>query len=166
MESKEEMAMAMRKNEKANTKKTAVKPAKAATVKVAKKVSAKSTKPTTPKTAKPVKEKAPGRPVIVPPHVREVIPVEPKPSARTCPLVLDGITAAEDFTTQHCFTCDEFDCRFYAAEERSGGLGSRLFAPEEGDDGFDDDDEDGVGGGFYNDAGMDGDDDYDYDDMR
>jgi len=164
MESKEEMAMAMRKNENANTKKTAVKPAKVVAVKVAKKVSEKSTKATKSKTEKPVKGKVPVRPAIVPSREQEVIPVEPKPSARTCPLVLDGITAPEDFSSQDCFTCDEFDCRFYAAEESSGMLKSRLFASAEGDDGFDDDEDDGVGGGFYDDAGVDDHDDYD--DMR
>lgn len=62
---------------------------------------------------------------------RNVIPVAEKPSALTCPLVLDGIIAPEAFSPRDCFSCDEFDCRFYAAEERSGLLGSRLFAGEE-----------------------------------
>jgi len=68
---------------------------------------------------------------------KKVIPLAPKPSAQTCPLVLDGIILEEDFSPRECFSCDEFDCRFYAAEERSGPLGSRLFVggedEEEGD---------------------------------
>jgi hypothetical protein len=51
---------------------------------------------------------------------------------------LDGIIAEEDFSPRDCFSCDEFDCRFYAAEERSGPLGSRLLAGEEGDEETDD----------------------------
>jgi len=69
---------------------------------------------------------------------KKVIPLAPKPSAQTCPLVLDGIIPEEDFSPRECFSCDEFDCRFYAAEERSGPLGSRLFVggedEEEGDE--------------------------------
>ncbi|MEI7945104.1 MAG: hypothetical protein WCJ02_00325 [bacterium] len=62
---------------------------------------------------------------------KDVIPLATKPSALTCPLVLDGIVLAVDFLPRDCFSCDEFDCRFYSAEERSGPLGSRLFAGEE-----------------------------------
>lgn len=70
---------------------------------------------------------------------KDVIPLATKPSALTCPLVLDGIVVAEDFSTRDCFSCDEFDCRFYSAEERSGPLGSRLFAgEEEGDEDLED----------------------------
>jgi hypothetical protein len=69
---------------------------------------------------------------------KDVIPLASKPSAQACPLVLDGIIHEEDFSPRDCFSCDEFDCRFYAAEERSGPLGSRLFAggedEEEGDE--------------------------------
>ena len=148
--------MATRKTETAKAKKAAEKPVKA--------TPAKPKKGAQVKADKPVKGKAPKRPVVIqPPRVQEVIPVDPKPSARTCPLVLDGIMAPEDFSSRECFTCDEFDCRFYAAEESSGGLGSRLFASDERDDGFDDDDDDGFGG-FYEDSRADDDDDYD--DMR
>ena len=62
---------------------------------------------------------------------KDVIPLATKPNALTCPLVLDGIVLAVDFSPRDCFSCDEFDCRFYSAEERSGPLGSRLFAGEE-----------------------------------
>jgi len=149
-------------------------PAKTAKVMAPKPAPAKTAKPAPVKApngapAKTAKEKAPGRPAAAPapaaapvaaPHTREVIPVEPKPSARTCPLVLDGIMSAEDFSPRDCRSCDEFDCRFYAAEETSGGLGSRLFAPEEDDDGFDND-------GFDDDEGFGADDDMDdYDEMR
>jgi hypothetical protein len=66
---------------------------------------------------------------------KDVIPLATKPSALTCPLVLDGIVLAVDFSPRDCFSCDEFDCRFYSAEERSGPLGSRLFeGEEEGDE--------------------------------
>jgi len=67
-----------------------------------------------------------------------VIPVSSKPTAQTCPLVLDGIVIEVDFSPRDCFSCDEFDCRFYAAEERSGPLGSRLFRGEESDEEGDD----------------------------
>jgi hypothetical protein len=70
---------------------------------------------------------------------KDVIPLATKPSALTCPLVLDGIVLAVDFSSRDCFACDEFDCRFYSAEERSGPLGSRLFAgEEEGDEDLED----------------------------
>ena len=157
--------MAVKKTESAKAKKTTVKAKETAKTK---KAVVKSTggekKKVTKKTL--TKKVAPARPavpspsrVLPPPHAQEVIPVEPKPSARTCPLVLDGITAPARFSPRDCLSCDEFDCRFYAAEERSGGLGSRLFAADEGDDDFGDDGDDG---GFYNDdADANGDDDYD-----
>ena len=50
------------------------------------------------------------------------------PTARTCPLVLDGELDAEDFSPGDCLTCGEFDCRFCEAEAGSGTLRSRLFA--------------------------------------
>lgn len=65
---------------------------------------------------------------------KDVIPLATKPSALNCPLVLDGIVLSVDFSPRDCFSCDEFDCRFYSAEERSGPLGSRLFAGEEAGD--------------------------------
>jgi hypothetical protein len=59
-------------------------------------------------------------------------PMMPKrpagPTARTCPLVLDGELDASDFSPSDCLTCSEFDCRFCEAEEGSGSLRSRLFA--------------------------------------
>ena len=69
---------------------------------------------------------------------KDVIPVSSKPTAQTCPLVLDSIILEEDFSPKDCFSCDEFDCRFYVAEERSGSLGGRLFAAEAGDEEEDD----------------------------
>ena len=106
------------------------------------------------KIAAPLKKKSPV--VVAPPQVqkkapvsvarttqavvrKDVIPLATKPSALTCPLVLDGIVLAIDFSPRDCFSCDEFDCRFYSAEERSGPLGSRLFAgDEEGEEDLDD----------------------------
>lgn len=70
---------------------------------------------------------------------KKLIPVALKPTAQTCPLVLDGIVLAEDFSPRECFSCDEFDCRFYSAEESSGLLGSRLFAGGEAGDEEDED---------------------------
>ena len=67
------------------------------------------------------------------------------PTARTCPLVLDGEIDAEDFSPSDCLTCSEFDCRFCEAEEGSGALRSRLSA--RGDD-ADDDGDDGWGSDF------------------
>ena len=67
------------------------------------------------------------------------------PTARTCPLVLDGEIEAEDFSPSDCLTCSEFDCRFCEAEEGSGSLRSRLSA--RGDD-VDDDGDDGWGSDF------------------
>ena len=67
------------------------------------------------------------------------------PTARTCPLVLDGEIDAEDFSPGDCLTCSEFDCRFCEAEEGSGALRSRLSA--RGDD-ADDDGDDGWGSDF------------------
>jgi hypothetical protein len=65
-----------------------------------------------------------------------------KPTARTCPLVLDGEIEAADFSPGMCLSCDEFDCRFCEAATGSGPLRSRLFAApdeEEYDDDWDDD---------------------------
>ena len=182
--------MAVKKTEtartKAKTKKTAVKSRKTevrkgarpvAATKGAKKVSAPSSAKVAPKRVakKTVPQqavrKAPVRPAA-PPARRpggggaqpSVIPLEPKPSARTCPLVLDGIIRAEDFSPKDCLSCDEFDCRFYTVEARSSVLGSRLFvSDEEGDDGLGED-TDGGFGGFYDEADADSDDDDD--DMR
>ncbi len=86
-----------------------------------------------------VKETSPKKPVkqvevlqkITTPLQKKVIPVSVKPSAQTCPLVLDGLIAPEAFSPRDCFSCDEFDCRFYTDEERSGPLGSRLFVSDE-----------------------------------
>jgi len=68
------------------------------------------------------------------------VPVADTACAQNCPLVLDGLIAPEDFSRRDCFKCDEFDCRFYAAEESSGILCSRLFAVDEKD--VDDDEDD------------------------
>jgi len=79
-----------------------------------------------------------------------VVPVPPVrrpglPSARECPLVLDGEVDAADFSPKDCLACDEFDCRFCATVQGSGSLRSRLFAsndgdrPSDGDDGWGDD---------------------------
>lgn len=62
------------------------------------------------------------------------------PTARVCPLVLDGEVSAADFSPNDCLTCGEFDCRFCAKEESSGLLGSRLFAAQ--DDASEESDED------------------------
>ena len=56
------------------------------------------------------------------------------PTARTCPLVMDGEVDAEDFSERDCLTCSEFDCRFCESGNGSGALRSRLFAAG-GDDG-------------------------------
>ena len=62
------------------------------------------------------------------------------PTARSCPLVLDGEIDARDFSPADCVTCDEFDCPFCEAAHGSGALRSRLFASDGGaDDGMDDD---------------------------
>jgi len=61
------------------------------------------------------------------------------PTARTCPLVMDGEVDAEDFAETDCLKCGEFDCRFCESGQGSGALRSRLFAAGE-DDGGDDDD--------------------------
>ncbi len=92
------------------------------------------------KVAKPVKMLV--KPVKMPVKqetAKKLIPVALKPTAQTCPLVLDGIVLAEDFSPRECFSCDEFDCRFYSAEESSGLLGSRLFAGGEAGDEEDED---------------------------
>lgn len=66
------------------------------------------------------------------------------PSARLCPLVMDGEVDAAEFSPSDCLTCSEFDCRFCEAEQGSGALRSRLFAA--GGDG--DGDDEGFGGDF------------------
>lgn len=65
------------------------------------------------------------------------------PTARTCPLVLDGEVDAGDFSLNDCLTCEEFDCRFCEAAQGSGALRSRLFVSDDGDS---DDGDDGWGG--------------------
>lgn len=55
------------------------------------------------------------------------------PTARACPLVLDGEIDAADFSPGDCLTCSEFDCRFCEAEAGSGTLRSRLFAGADDD---------------------------------
>jgi len=61
------------------------------------------------------------------------------PTARSCPLVLDGEIDARDFSPADCVTCDEFDCPFCEAAHGSGALRSRLFASDGADDDMDDD---------------------------
>jgi hypothetical protein len=63
------------------------------------------------------------------------------PTARTCPLVLDGEVDAMDFSEVDCLTCGEFDCKFCESRNGSGGLRSRLFAGAEDSDGEVGDDE-------------------------
>ncbi|MCL2105014.1 MAG: hypothetical protein FWH21_08190 [Kiritimatiellaeota bacterium] len=162
--------MAAKKSETAKATKPAMTPATTGLRKGVKPAAAKvaARRASAPKAAKAASKRAaqetPER-LVVPSRAQDVIPVEPKPSARTCPLVLDGITAPEDFSPRDCFACDEFDCRFNAVEESSSVLGSRLFAADDGDDGLgDDDDHDSGFGGFYEDADVDNDDGYD--DMR
>ncbi len=91
-------------------------------------------KKTMPKRATPEKVAKPVKKPVKQELSKKLIPVALKPTAQTCPLVLDGIVLAEDFSSRECFSCDEFDCRFYSAEERSGLLGSRLFAGGEAGD--------------------------------
>ena len=77
-------------------------------------------------------------PAVAPSSVKRPV----GPTARTCPLVMDGELAEEDFSSRDCLTCGEFDCRFCEAGEGSGDLRSRLFASSEdadGDAGLDDD---------------------------
>lgn len=80
----------------------------------------------------------------------DAVPVKPvsaatqEPTARSCPLVLDGEMAARDFTPAACMTCDEFDCPYCEAAQGSGALRSRLFdsgdaGDEAEDDGWGDD---------------------------
>lgn len=81
------------------------------------------------------------------------------PTARTCPLVLDGEIDAADFSPVMCLKCDEFDCLFCEAVAGSGSLQSRLFAvpdEEECDDDWD------SGAGFRDDE----DDDADIDEEK
>ncbi|MBR4170523.1 MAG: hypothetical protein IKR48_02605 [Kiritimatiellae bacterium] len=68
-------------------------------------------------------------------------PRRPVPTARNCPLVLDGEIAASAFSPEACFSCEEFDCRFSTPTEirGSGALRSRTFAAaDEDSDGGDD----------------------------
>lgn len=67
------------------------------------------------------------------------------PTARDCPLVLDGEMDAANFTPNACLSCDEFDCCFCEAAQGSGGLRSRLFVGEDDDDDSDDVGTDGWG---------------------
>jgi len=62
-------------------------------------------------------------------------PRRPVPSAKDCPLVLDGEIAASAFSPDACFSCEEFDCRFSTPTEirGSGALQSRTFAAEDED---------------------------------
>lgn len=90
-------------------------------------------KPASKKVA-PEKAPKPAKTPVKQETAKKLIPVALKPTAQTCPLVLDGIVLAEDFSPRECFSCDEFDCRFYSAEESSGLLGSRLFAGGEAGD--------------------------------
>lgn len=84
---------------------------------------------------------APAKPAVKAHRAPVAPPAEKRPAgptARTCPLVLDGEVEADDFSPSDCLTCEEFDCRFCEAAEGSGALRSRLFAAdEEGDDGDD-----------------------------
>lgn len=102
-----------------------------------------------PAMAKPEKTLAAARPAaapVAPAPVRKLA----GPTARACPLVLDGEIDAADFSPSDCLTCSEFDCRFCEAEAGSGALRSRLFAGG-GDDGEGDDE--GFGGDFDFDGG-------------
>ena len=78
--------------------------------------------------AKPEKKPVP----IPPPPAKKMN----EPTARTCPLVLDGEMDAYEFTPRSCLSCDEFDCRFCEAALGSGALRSRLFVS--GEDSLDD----------------------------
>lgn len=126
---------------------------KTAVTTVRKKTGAKAGKGDVPKVAGSGKtgatgvKRAEGAPV--PPARRPGVP-----SARECPLILDGEVAAADFSPKDCLACDEFDCRFCATVYGSGNLRSRLFASDDGDDSSDgddgwgdDDDTDAVNGG-------------------
>ncbi len=117
------------------------------------------------KKAAPAPAAAEKRPkVVAPPPAREARPVPPSkpagPTARTCPLVMDGELDAADFSPSDCLTCSEFDCRFCEAEEGSGTLRSRLFAGE--DDGDEAEDawggDFGIEGGEESDEGVEGED--------
>jgi hypothetical protein len=138
------------------TKKTAGKPVAKRPVKKPSHEDTKARRAFTKKpTEKPVKkmvgkpmersvERSAEKPVPAAPAERRPPPVSrPQgPTARTCPLVLDGEVDAAAFTPDACLSCDEFDCRFCEAAEGSGALRSRLFAAEEGEEG---DEEDGWG---------------------
>ncbi|MDD4016845.1 MAG: hypothetical protein PHV28_02765 [Kiritimatiellae bacterium] len=118
---------------KKTVRKTAVTP-------VRKKTGAKAGKGDVPKVAVSGKAGAAGvkrgvESASVPPVCRPGVP-----SARVCPLVLDGEVAAADFSPKDCLACDEFDCRFCATVHGSGNLRSRLFASDDGDDTSEEDD--------------------------
>lgn len=113
--------------EKKPVKKPVVKPAQATPKKVAAAVKPVA-KPAAVPTAKTVRN--------VPANVKK--PSVIGPSARNCPLVLDGEVDALDFSDSDCLTCSEFDCRFCESQHGSGVLKSRLFAGGEEDDEADD----------------------------
>ena len=121
---------------KRSVKRTSVKPAGKKTAATAARAAAKPE----PRKAAPQPVSAAG----VRPPVAVERPAAPStgavagPTARTCPLVLDGEISAAAFTPRACSACDEFDCRFNAAEEGSGALRSRLFACEEEEEGDED----------------------------
>ncbi|HPW74371.1 MAG TPA: hypothetical protein PLJ32_00180 [Kiritimatiellia bacterium] len=114
---------------KRSVKRTSVKPAGKKTAATAARAAAKPE----PRKAAPQPVSAAG----VRPPVAVERPAAPStgavagPTARTCPLVLDGEISAAAFTPRACSACDEFDCRFNVTEEGSGALRSRLFAVEE-----------------------------------
>ena len=136
-------------------KKPVKKPAVAAPAKKAKPVAAKPAAKAKPVAAKPAAkakpvaakpaakakpaaapQKKPTQSVPPPAAMRKVI----GPTARACPLVLDGEVDALDFTEVDCLTCGEFDCKFCESQPGSGSLRSRLFGgSDEGDDDADDD---------------------------
>lgn len=104
-----------------------------ATGKAAKKTEVKKVAAKKPAPGKPAAAAAEKRPKAAapqpPPEARPASPKKPAgPTARTCPLVLDGELDAADFSPSDCLTCSEFDCRFCEAEAGSGSLRSRLFA--------------------------------------
>lgn len=92
--------------------------------------------------AKDVKKPVPPRATAAPAPP----PAPPKcpagPTAKMCPLVLDGEVDASDFSSGDCLTCSEFDCRFCESAQGSGALRSRLFVSDDGED----DEEEGFGG--------------------
>ena len=139
----------MATEKKPAAKKAQVKPA-AVPKKPAKKVEAKKIE----------KKAVPAKPAASSAQAQKPLPPSPLqpqgPTARMCPLVLDGEISAVAFSPKKCLSCDEFDCRFSEeAAQGSGALRSRLFVSE-GDDGeaFGEGDEDGWGldGGFDEDG--------------